>query len=548
MEITLTDAEDQLCTLLDDCTKNMKESQGLETSCRIAGGWVRDKLLGLQSNDIDIALTDMMGVAFAEHLVEYCSSVKQLAVKGITKIESNPDQSKHLETAKTTILGLDLDIVNLRSEEYAEDSRIPTQVTFGTPLQDALRRDITINALFYNVHSRSVEDHTGKGLDDLKNGIVRTPLAPKETFMDDPLRVIRCVRFASRFGFEMVPDLENAARDPDIQEALVSKISKERVGEEIDKMMKGRDPLRAVQLINSLSLFSSIFSIPQSIQSKMSAPPEPPYTSLAAASILSAFLQHPSAPSWLSLPPVHPLLLSETPALPIARLFLACALTPYRNLTYVDPKGKPHPVVEAALRDGLKLGTQNHYLDGIPALFAAAAMLHDAVPHSPAPDAQPDRVTLGLLLRARTVHNPHAGATWATSLLFALVQDLVALCDAARRTVDADAASARIAAYNALAARVDALGLREAVDAKPVLDGREVVRALGVTPGAWTGQVLARVVEWQLRHPEEGKDACEAWLKAEYAAGRIGVRWGPAPANKRGKEGDAGSMAKKARR
>ena len=86
------------------------------------------QLLGLDSNDIDIALTDMMGVAFAEILVEYASSVKQLDVKGVAKVESNPEQSKHLETAKTTILGLDLDIVNLRSEEYAENSRIPTQV------------------------------------------------------------------------------------------------------------------------------------------------------------------------------------------------------------------------------------------------------------------------------------------------------------------------------------------------------------------------------------------------------------------------------------
>lgn len=69
----------------------------------------------------------MMGVTFAEHFVAYVAS-KDLAVKPIAKIARNPEQSKHLETARTTVLDLELDFVNLRSEEYAEDSRIPTEV------------------------------------------------------------------------------------------------------------------------------------------------------------------------------------------------------------------------------------------------------------------------------------------------------------------------------------------------------------------------------------------------------------------------------------
>lgn len=86
------------------------------------------QLLGMDSNDIDICLTDMMGVTFAEGFVAFLSEHKDLRVHKIAKIESNPDQSKHLETARTTLLGIDLDFVNLRSEEYAENSRIPTEV------------------------------------------------------------------------------------------------------------------------------------------------------------------------------------------------------------------------------------------------------------------------------------------------------------------------------------------------------------------------------------------------------------------------------------
>lgn len=86
------------------------------------------QLLGSDSNDIDIALEDMMGLAFAEHFVDFVANQKHLPVKSITKVESNPDQSKHLETAKTKVLDVELDFVNLRSEEYAGDSRIPTEV------------------------------------------------------------------------------------------------------------------------------------------------------------------------------------------------------------------------------------------------------------------------------------------------------------------------------------------------------------------------------------------------------------------------------------
>lgn len=135
--------------------------------------------MGSDSNDIDVALTDMMGLTFAEHLQVFCKSVKGIPLEKIAKIESNPGRSKHLETARTTVYGVELDFVNLRNEEYAENSRIPTQIvsvsakilhsrlnvwsqSFGTPLEDALRRDITINSLFYNIHSRSVEDFTEK--------------------------------------------------------------------------------------------------------------------------------------------------------------------------------------------------------------------------------------------------------------------------------------------------------------------------------------------------------------------------------------------------
>ena len=113
-------------------------------------------------------------------------------------------------------MGLECDFVGLRSETYT-DSRIPDQVQLGTPEEDALRRDLTINSLFYNVHTRQVEDYTGSGLTDLANKVARTPLPPKQTFEDDPLRILRCIRFASRFDLSVAEEVIEAIKQPEIQ-------------------------------------------------------------------------------------------------------------------------------------------------------------------------------------------------------------------------------------------------------------------------------------------------------------------------------------------
>jgi tRNA nucleotidyltransferase (CCA-adding enzyme) len=101
---------------------------GSGSLCLFTASHFISQLLGSQSNDIDIALEKMMGVTFAEHFVSFVSLQKNLPVKDVTKIERNPDQSKHLETGRTTVLGIEMDFVNLRSEEYAGDSRIPTEI------------------------------------------------------------------------------------------------------------------------------------------------------------------------------------------------------------------------------------------------------------------------------------------------------------------------------------------------------------------------------------------------------------------------------------
>jgi len=302
--LVLSPEEQQLFKLLHQVSKETEISSTL----RVAGGWVRDKLLATsefqkdidkvnkperltskyrsgdssssQKNqpsmgrqgtkvlmdegntpvDIDIALDDMLGREFADHLNEWLAEHgKETHSVGV--VLKNPEKSKHLETATMKVGTFWIDFVNLRAEEYTQDSRIPDLMRIGTPDEDAFRRDLTINALFYNINNGQVEDFTGRGFDDLRRGIVATPLAPLTTLLDDPLRVLRSVRFAARLRFAMDDALVEAAKDERVREALAQKVSRERVGGEVDLMLRSLDPVGAMRLLCNLNLVSTVFPL-----------------------------------------------------------------------------------------------------------------------------------------------------------------------------------------------------------------------------------------------------------------------------------------------
>jgi tRNA nucleotidyltransferase (CCA-adding enzyme) len=285
--LELTPTESSLRDLLLDVAKYVEQTDGLSsddqvevdvperlskqrTVLRFTGGWVRDKLLGIGSHDIDVAINNMTGYQFGLKMKEYLEIpgnpekyglVASSKDHGLHRIEANPEKSKHLETVTTKILGIDLDIVNLRKETYTEESRNP-QMEFGTAEEDALRRDATVNAMFFNLNTSEIEDFTQRGFKDMELKIIRTPLEPYQTFIDDPLRVLRVIRFATRLGYSMDPDAEQAMKNPDIRNALKVKISRERIGTELEKMLKGPNPYGALGYIDRLGLYTTIFTDP----------------------------------------------------------------------------------------------------------------------------------------------------------------------------------------------------------------------------------------------------------------------------------------------
>jgi len=245
--IQLDPRESQLRDLLVDVAASIPPKTLSEPIVlRWAGGWVRDKLLGTGSHDIDVAINVMTGLTFGNELRRFCDDPDNAArhnigpddIGNLHRIAANPEKSKNLETTTVKVFGLDLDFVNLRTETYADDSRNPV-IEFGTAKEDAQRRDATVNALFYNLHTQEVEDFT-TGLEDMKAKLIRTPLEPLQTFMDDPLRVLRLVRFASRLGFAIDQAARDVMADLRVLDSLRIKISRERVGVELEKMLKGK--------------------------------------------------------------------------------------------------------------------------------------------------------------------------------------------------------------------------------------------------------------------------------------------------------------------
>ncbi|EPY34494.1 tRNA nucleotidyltransferase [Angomonas deanei] len=248
-----------------ECLLNVNREKKLGTVLRVAGGWVRDTLLGLNSHDIDIAIESspelqVSGERFAKEVSLYQGSHGERE-RTVSVIRVNPDLSKHIETATVNVYDLPIEFCALRTDDYCEDSRIPL-VRPGTPLEDALRRDYTINALFFNLHTEMIEDYT-TGLEDLDRRVIRCPLEPRQTFSDDPLRLLRGIRFSGQLGslgFSIDDSIRNCV-DQSLLDILMVKVSRDRIGKEFTKMLSGPRPGKCVQHLFEMGIMAKIILV-----------------------------------------------------------------------------------------------------------------------------------------------------------------------------------------------------------------------------------------------------------------------------------------------
>lgn len=205
----------------------------------VVGGYVRDLFLGRKSKDIDF-VTVGSGIELAEAIASERKHARLTVFR-------------NFGTAQVLMGGMELEFVGARKESYNRGSRKPI-VEDGTLEDDLSRRDFTINALALCVNSGEcfgeVVDMFG-GIGDLDKGLIRTPLDPDITFSDDPLRMLRAVRFAARLGFTIVPETMEAIRR---NASRLEIISRERVADELCKMMQSDNPSRAWMLLSETHL------------------------------------------------------------------------------------------------------------------------------------------------------------------------------------------------------------------------------------------------------------------------------------------------------
>jgi len=213
-----------------------------QTEAYVIGGFVRDLFLNRPSKDIDVVVVGS-GINYAEAVGK--------------KLGTKVAIFKNFGTANIKYQDLEIEFVGARKESYRSDSRKPI-VEDGTLKDDQLRRDFTINALAINLNA----DHFGElldpfgGIQDLENKLIRTPLDPEITFSDDPLRMMRAIRFASQLNFDIDA---NAIKAIKAQKQRISIVSKERITDEMNKIILSSKPSIGFKHLFDTGLLHIIF-------------------------------------------------------------------------------------------------------------------------------------------------------------------------------------------------------------------------------------------------------------------------------------------------
>ena len=221
-----------------------RTADAIHRECYVVGGYVRDIFLRRPSKDIDF-VTVGSGIEVAEAVAKALGKRTSLAV------------FRNFGTAQVKSRGIELEFVGARRESYDRNSRKPI-VEDGSLDDDQRRRDFTINAMAICVNA----DRYGElldpfdGIGDMERRIIRTPLDPDITFSDDPLRMMRAVRFATQLDFDIFPETFEALRR---NRKRIEIISRERIADELMKIMAAKHPSRGFMLLNKCGLLPIIF-------------------------------------------------------------------------------------------------------------------------------------------------------------------------------------------------------------------------------------------------------------------------------------------------
>jgi putative nucleotidyltransferase with HDIG domain len=248
MEIQLDNIERQIAQCISEA------SQQLSGDAYFVGGFVRDKLMrrpGKNIKDIDIVFVGN-GIALANRVAELLGVQNKVVV------------FKRFGTAMLKFKDIELEFVGARKESYSADSRKPA-VEEGTLEDDQLRRDFTINAMAISLNKNNFGALIDpfNGMEDLENGVIRTPREPVKTFSDDPLRMLRGIRFATQLSYHLEQSSFEAIM---ANRDRIKIISAERISDELNKIILSPKPSIGFKLLSKTGLLNIIFPEMESLK------------------------------------------------------------------------------------------------------------------------------------------------------------------------------------------------------------------------------------------------------------------------------------------
>lgn len=476
----------------------------------IAGGWVRDRLLGIPSSDIDLALSNLTGRQFGTFLEVFSSKPEVVAKYSIRAaelnlphkavkcsiIDQNSEKAKPLETARVTLFGLKINLVNLRKELYSKHSRT-SEMQFGTPEEDALRRDATVNALLCNLKTQQVVDFTG-GLADLDAKVMRTPMDPISTFLEDPLRVLRLIRIAGKLGFSIDPETQRCMATDDIRHALDAMVDRDRINVEIFKMIRDSRPIISFQRLFDCNLFVPLFvrfDSPVLLQIERHFP----------------VTELPWPAAWQQSYKLLAQLLENTDHIGsmvrqgknLDHLWIMAA---YTSMAVLRETMLNEVVQDAtqAIRATAKITkllerTLNHF-DSIRILVDAVATAAETVPKSKA----------GMAIRSW-------GEEWTTQVTYVLMTLFVHAKNTCEISLDGETKTANsqdiLDRFRRFAKFVFEHKLQFAHLERPLLDGNEILGVFGLKAGGkFLNDAIDGIIAWKFDNENGTAEAAEAWL------------------------------------
>lgn len=425
----------------------------------LVGGPVRDALLGRGHEDLDLA-TD----ATPEQIQSLVEPVaEQLWLPGV-----------RFGTVGCLLAGIRVEITTFRTEIYQPSSRHP-DVSFAADIEtDLSRRDFTVNAMAISLPDKRPIDPFG-GVEDLRNRLLRTPGDPRDSFSDDPLRMLRAFRFVSQLDFR-IEDGTLAAIE-EMKEGLVS-VSAERIRDELSKLLAGQAPARALALADRTGILELF--LPEVSALKLEQDPVHRHKDVFA----------------------HTLAVVERTD-PILELRLAALL---------------HDIGKPKTRQITPEGVTFHLHEVV-----GAQMAKERLRALRYPNVTVEAVAEVIRLHHR-FHTYRLG--WTDSAVRRYVRDAGQLLGLLNALVRADCTTRnqekarRLAArMDELEARIKELAEREELDKiRPELDGRQIMAYLGIEPGPLVGEAVQHLLELRLEAGEVGEEEAyrrlDAWARA----------------------------------